>query len=487
VLAGEPIGTIYIESDLQQLHQRLKAYNVAALGTALITLFLAFLLASRLQRPISRPLIELVQTAEAISKADDYSIRAELISRDEFGQLVFAFNGMLEQIERRDLQLRRYREHLEEDVASRTAELFAANTRLKLNAEALKATANSVLITDLNGKIAWCNPAFSASSGYSPDEVLGKTPRLLHSGKHNKEFYRQMWTTIAAGETWRGEIVNRRKDGELYTEEMTITPVASQSGSITHFVAIKQDITDRKLAEQALSQAEEKYRAIFEDAVIGIFQITPDGRPVSINRALAQMHGYDSPQEFLAEVSDLAHEVLVDPLQMIHLLREVAANGQVRGAEVEIYRKDRSKKWVLANMRAARHPSGSIVLYEGTIEDITDRKIAEERVQFLAYYDALTGLPNRTLLQDRIALVLAGARRRKEVVAVLFLDLDRFKIINDSLGHSFGDVLLQEVAIRLQALMREEDTVARVGGDEFVGVLSSVKGPQKRQLRRNGW
>jgi diguanylate cyclase (GGDEF)-like protein len=126
-------------------------------------------------------------------------------------------------------------------------------------------------------------------------------------------------------------------------------------------------------------------------------------------------------------------------------------------------------------MRAARDPSGKIVFYEGTIEDITDRKIAEERVQFLAYYDALTGLPNRILLQDRIAIVLAAARRRKEVVAVLFLDLDRFKIINDSLGHSFGDVLLQEVAIRLQALMREQDTVARVGGDEFVGVLSSVK------------
>lgn len=475
MLDGEPIGTIYIESDLQQLQQRLRAYDAAALGTALITLFLALLLAPGLQRPISRPLIELVQTAEAVSKGADYSIRAGLESRDEFGQLVFAFNDMLEQIERRDLQLRRHREHLEEEVVSRTAELFATNARLKLHAEALKAAANSVLITDLSGQIVWCNPAFSVSSGYSSEEVLGQTPRLLHSGRHDKEFYRQMWATIAAGETWRGEIVNRRKDGELYTEEMTVTPVSSQSESITHFVAIKQDITDRKLAEQALSQAEEKYRAIFEDAVIGIFQITPEGRPVSINRALAQMHGYDSPEEFLTEVCDVSHEVFVDPLQIVHLLREVAANGQVRGAEVEVYRRDRSRKWVVANMRAARDASGEIVLYEGTIEDITDRKIAEERVQFLAYYDALTGLPNRVLLQDRIGRVLATARRRKEVVAVLFLDLDRFKIINDSLGHSFGDALLQEAASRLQALMREQDTVARVGGDEFVGVLTSVK------------
>src|SRR5208282_6272604 len=108
-------------------------------------------------------------------------------------------------------------------------------------------------------------------------------------------------------------------------------------------------------------------------------------------------------------------------------------------------------------------------------QDVTARKLAEERVQFLAYYDALTGLPNRTLLQDRLAKALAGARRQKEKVAVLFLDLDRFKVINDSLGHSLGDLLLQEVAERLRKGARELDTVARLGGDEFLIVLTSVK------------
>ena len=116
--------------------------------------------------------------------------------------------------------------------------------------------------------------------------------------------------------------------------------------------------------------------------------------------------------------------------------------------------------------------------YRGRIwyfRDITDRKVAEERVQYLAYYDALTGLPNRTLLQDRVATALAGARRRNDKVALLFLDLDRFKVINDSLGHSCGDLLLQEVAKRLKSWAREQDTVARLGGDEFVIVLTSVK------------
>jgi diguanylate cyclase (GGDEF)-like protein len=122
-----------------------------------------------------------------------------------------------------------------------------------------------------------------------------------------------------------------------------------------------------------------------------------------------------------------------------------------------------------------RGTDGHIVLHEGTVEDITDRKVAEERVQFLAYYDVLTGLPNRTLLRDRLAQALASARRQKDKVVLLFLDLDRFKIINDSLGHSLGDLLLQDVAERLKRWAREQDTVARLGGDEFLIVLTRIK------------
>jgi diguanylate cyclase (GGDEF)-like protein/PAS domain S-box-containing protein len=344
--AGEALGTIYIESNLDPLRKRFREYGIAFIITLFVALSLAFFIGIHLQRPISRPLIQLVQTADAISSDGDYYIRAALPNRDEFGLLVSAFNGMLQQIQNRNEQLKKHREHLEEEVASRTAELSSAHARLKLQAQALNAAANTIVITDLNGDIVWSNPAFSASSGYSAAEVLGRNPRILQSGNHEKEFFSSLWRTITSGETWRGEIVNRRKDGTLFTEETTITPVSSQAGVITHFVAIKQDITNRK--------------------------------------------------------------------------------------------------------------------------------IAEERVQFLAYYDALTELPNRTLLRDRLTTALAGARRRREKVAVLFLDLDRFKIINDSLGHSFGDTLLQEVAGRLKGWAREQDTVARVGGDEFVLVLSGL-------------
>ena len=231
-----------------------------------------------------------------------------------------------------------------------------------------------------------------------------------------------------------------------------------------------------QLAEQqALRLAEEKYRAIFEDAVIGICQITPEGRPLSINRALAQMHGYDSPEQLLAEVSNVARQLFVDPSRMGELAHALEESGVVRGAEVEVYRRDRTKKLLLVNLRAVRDAGGNIAFHEGTVEDITERKAAEERIQYLAYYDALTGLPNRTLLKDRLSKALASARRQKDKVALLFLDLDRFKHINDSLGHSVGDLLLQDVAERLKRSAREQDTVARLAGDEFLIVLTDVK------------
>jgi diguanylate cyclase (GGDEF)-like protein/PAS domain S-box-containing protein len=231
----------------------------------------------------------------------------------------------------------------------------------------------------------------------------------------------------------------------------------------------------RQLTEQqALRHAEEKYRTIFENAVVGIFQIAPDGRPLSINRALAQMHGYDSADQLLAEVSNVAQQLFVDPNRMGELTRELDRNGVVRGAEVEAYRRDGTKKWLMLSLRAVSDARLNLAYHEGTVEDISERKVAEERIQYLAYYDALTGLPNRTLLQDRLSNALARARRQKDKVALLFLDLDRFKFVNDSLGHSVGDLLLQAVAERLKKWSRAQDTVARQGGDEFLIVMTDV-------------
>ncbi len=252
----------------------------------------------------------------------------------------------------------------------------AAEDRLQLQSAALQAAANAIVITDSNGTILWANHAFSTLTGYAPDEVLGNNPRLLKSGVQDRVFYNNLWATITSGNIWQGEISNRRKDGTVYTEEMTITPVHVGKGGITHYVAIKQDVTLRKIAEDRLRQAEEKYRAIFENAAIGIFQFTPEGQPISVNHALARMYGYDSPEQLLAEFSDIGHQLLVNPKAQQELARLLENNGTVHSIELEVYDRGGHKKWVSANIRAVSDTDGKVVLHEGTVEDITARKEA---------------------------------------------------------------------------------------------------------------
>lgn len=218
--------------------------------------------------------------------------------------------------------------------------------KLHIYQAAVAAAADSIVITDRNARIEYANPAFTRTTGYEFDEVLGKTPALLKSGLHDTDFYQNLWRTLLNGREWKGEIVNRRKNGETYYEEMAIAPVTDTAGKIIRFVAVKRDITVRKLLEQ--------------------------------------------------------------------------------------------------------------------------------RLDHMAHYDELTGLPNRSLFFDRLAHTLAQAKRNGNLFALLFIDLDGFKNINDTLGHEAGDNLLREVAKRLEQCVRESDTVARMGGDEFTIILSAI-------------
>jgi len=362
---------------------------------------------------------------------------------------------------------------LEEKVTQRTRQLSEAVQHLDLQAAALKAAANAIVITDFHGTIMWVNHAFTAMTGYREEEVSGKNPRLLKSGEQPESYYAELWSTISSGRLWKGEIVNRRKDGTTYTEEMTITPVIQDGNAAnTHFIAIKQDITERKQAEQALRTSEKRYRLLFERNMAGVFRTTLEGRFLECNHAGARLLGYDSPEEVLALPVASFYRTTSDREA---LLTRLKFEKRLTNHEMKFRRKNGDSAWAIGNISLDDDDSGACGVIEVALIDITDRKAAEKRVQFLAYYDALTGLPNRTLLQDRLAKALAGARRRKDKVALLFLDLDEFKTINDSLGHSAGDLVLQEVAERLKRWAREQDTVARVGGDEFIIVLNSVK------------
>ena len=223
-----------------------------------------------------------------------------------------------------------------------TARKQAEDALVKLSL-AIEQSPESIVITDLEGNIEYVNNTFTSVTGYSLNEVLGKNPRILQSGKTPQVTYAVMWALLSRGKQWSGELINRNKDGREYLESVVISPVRQADGRITNYVAVKTDITDKRQAE--------------------------------------------------------------------------------------------------------------------------------ERIERLAHFDQLTDLPNRILLNDRFKFSLSLAQRNDEPVAVMFLDLDHFKNINDTLGHSIGDQLLMEIAKRLKSSLREQDTVSRLGGDEFILIL----------------
>jgi len=225
-------------------------------------------------------------------------------------------------------------------------------------------------------------------------------------------------------------------------------------------------VTERKRVEETIRQSEKRYRLLFERNLAGVFRSTLAGRILECNPAAARLFGHDSPEEVMAFPA--AHSYF-EPSDREEFLKRINFEKNITNYEMRFRRKNGDSAWAMLN--------ASLVddLVEGTLVDITERRIAEQRVQSLAYSDGLTGLPNRVVLWDRLSQALKSARRQNQKLAVLFLDLDRFKIINDSLGHSVGDLLLQEVGKRLQRIARDQDTAARLGGDEFVIVLSNIK------------
>lgn len=218
---------------------------------------------------------------------------------------------------------------------------------LRIQTLAVNSTSDVVVITDLHGRIEYVNPAFEKETGYTSQEAIGKTPRVLNSGTHDEQFFKNMWETILSGKTWYGEITNKRKDGSFTIEDTTITPIKDDDGKLEHFVAIKRNIAEKKTFEAKLD--------------------------------------------------------------------------------------------------------------------------------YLSYHDTLTTLPNRLNFSERLSHCLAGAHSAGQQVAVMFMDVDQFKLVNDTLGHNIGDLLLKRVADRLVNCLRDADTVARMGGDEFAVIISNVK------------
>ncbi len=249
----------------------------------------------------------------------------------------------------------------------------------------------------------------------------------------------------------------------------------SQNRPLSFLVQV-MDLTRHKLAELALQRAEERYQVLFENATEGIFQMTREGYFISANPALATMLGYGSPEALITGLTDVAHHLYTDPTQWSRLVETLDARGEVAEQKVQMYRKDESLIWGLHSIHAVLDASGHLLYYEGTVEDITARQQAEDQMRHSVLYDALTGLPNRTQfttqLQQALELML-DRTAANELSFLLLLDLDRFKVVNDSLGAVVGDQLLVQISDRLKHCLGPTDILARLGGDEFAILLSA--------------
>jgi diguanylate cyclase (GGDEF)-like protein/PAS domain S-box-containing protein len=250
------------------------------------------------------------------------------------------------------------------------------------------------------------------------------------------------------------------------------TGVHDGEGRTVAIEGLIQDTTERRNAVQALREAERRYRGLFDNAIEGIFRTTADGHYLDANPALAHIYGFESPRELMASLRDIGRQLYVDSQRREEFMRIVRARGSVSGFESQVYRRNGDIIWISENARAVFDDDGTLQSYEGTVEDITERKLYQARIEQQANYDTLTGLANRSLLQDRLEQALLAAASYRTRVAVAFVDLDRFKYINDSLGHHVGDKLLRTMADRLESCVRDCDTVARLGGDEFVVLIT---------------
>ncbi|WP_126424713.1 bifunctional diguanylate cyclase/phosphodiesterase [Brevibacillus marinus] len=334
--------------------------------------------------------------------------------------------------------------------------------------------ASIVAITDRHGIIRYANDLFCKISGYQREELLGQDHRILNSGYHSREFFRDMWDTIRAGKTWRGEIRNKAKDGSYYWVDTTIVPFLDEQGKPYQYISIRNDITSRKLMEEALRKSEEMYRLISENSSDLIAVIDAEGYIL-----------YASPSHKLQLGHDTAELENSHLLQWIHEDdREIAAAGihqtsaaRNRSPHLEFRFRTKSGRYVYleASINPILHQSGAVSHLVLVMRDITERKTTEQTIYHLAYHDPLTDLPNRRLFMDRLRKEVQYARRFQSQLAVLFLDLDRFKSINDTLGHEVGDLVLAETTKRISKCVREKDLVARIGGDEFTVLLTDLK------------
>ena len=357
--------------------------------------------------------------------------------------------------------------------------LYAKHTETSLDqSEAfaqyiIKYALDGIITIDMNNSILSFNPASEHIFGYLSHEMIGKNINILMPG-----FYCTMNNDNLLGDQLNGnskatsmsrEIICFRKDGGSFSIEFTVSEFYINKQTL--FTVILRDITDRKQAEQVLRESEERYRTLTENAYDLITELSDDNQYLYISPNYKYELGYESSELIGRKITDFVyHEDLPAITTGLARILDYLALEQV------VYRylhRNGELRWFESTGKTYKTAKGEtrIVLVS---RDITERHRYEETIRFQAFHDALTGLPNRMLFKDRLTLQIAHTKRNNQKSGLLFLDLDRFKLINDTLGHTVGDQLLKIVAERLLLCISEGDTVARLGGDEFILLLTEI-------------
>lgn len=312
-------------------------------------------------------------------------------------------------------------------------------------------------------------------TGYSPTELIEArviTLEQMTEPDDRCRVRRMIELAGFQGDSYRVEYRIRRKDDRVIWVQERGCFVPDETGQ-TVIEGFIEDVSESLDIILRLEEAELRYRSIFENSEVGMYQTSEAGQYLAANSALSRLYGYDSPRGLVAGLSDIGSRLYVDPVRREQFKRLIEADGVVRDFESEVFRRDGSRIWISENAHAVHAADGCFLYYEGTVEDVTERRSYQQQLEQQASRDVLTGLPNRSLLQNRLEQSITRAQRNHEQLALLFVDLDNFKIINDSLGHAAGDRLIVEMAERLRACVRDSDCVARYGGDEFVLILES--------------
>lgn len=338
--------------------------------------------------------------------------------------------------------------------------------------DALNIAAN-ICITDVNGVIEYVNAGFEKQTQYSSVELVGQTNAILNSREHSKEYYKKLWDCILNGEIWRGEMCNRTKYGRTFWADTTIVPIKNAKGEITNFLAISFDISEKKSIITNLRNVEKLFRLITEHTNDLIVITSEDGIILYISPNHEARLGYDQEEllgKFFSEILAPASSDLLN--QELNMIIEDFGNLKT---ELEVIAKNGQRFWVEAQVSAVNDSERrGIKQFVTVAREITERKELEEKLRFLAYHDSLTLLPNRRYLLERFEDIARTADSSNSSIAILFIDGDNFKRINDVYGHDVGDEFIRKFGKALSSSLRDSDIIARIGGDEFVVILTKM-------------